>query len=191
MASVRGLIGAALASAVLAVGPSYADDTPPPTLTMRTTVDGQPAPTPTAVGQWNVTAPGKSASLEVDGVNPVGGRTKVVGVWTSHYFHPARGTAIDVTWSMDHDGVAASASAGQWNVQSRMHHGGRWSRWSGGRDQPDQTLVAGVTTESVLGHLWIEFPQAPHGQWQFQVRIRYVTRAAGRHTATLAVSAAR
>lgn len=185
------MIGAALVSAVLAAGPSYADATPAPTLTMRTTVDGQPAPTSTAIGQWKVTQPGKSASLAVSGVNPVAGRTTVVAVWTSHVFHPGRGTAVQASWSMDHDGVAPSGPIGRWTVQDRMRHGSkRWTSWSD-TDHPDQPTIAGVVTESVLGHMWVEFPQAPRGLWQFQVRVRYVMRAAGQHDASLSVSAAR
>jgi hypothetical protein len=191
VAFARCLIGAALVSAVLAAGPSYADATPAPTLTMRTTINGQPAPTPTAVGQWKVTQPGKSASLTVNGANPVGGRTTIVAVWTSHVFHPGRGIAIDATWSMDRDGVAPSGPVGRWSVANRWRHGSKgWSSWTG-PDQADHPTIAGVVTESGLGHTWFEFPQAPRGRWQFQVRVRYVMSAAGEHDASLSVSAAR
>jgi hypothetical protein len=138
-----------------------------------------------------VAEPGKSASLDVSGLNPVGGRTKVVAVWTSHIFRPGRGIALQATWTMDHDGVAPSGPIGQWSVQDRTRHGSSgWSPWTG-QDHPDQALVAGVTLQSAPGELWVEFPQAPTGRWQFQVRLRYVMSGAGRHTASLAVSAAR
>src|SRR4051812_1104467 len=91
----------------IVAAPAVAEE-PAPTLSIRTTLNGTPTAIPTASGQWRVASPGKSASLQVQGVNPASGRTTVVAVWTSHAFHPGRGIAVQADWTVGQEGIAAA-----------------------------------------------------------------------------------
>lgn len=164
---------------------------PGPTLTIRTTIHGQPSDAPLTRGEWRVAKPGRSASLTVSGVNPVDGRTTVVALWTSHTFHPGRGTAVKAVWSLDEDGATSGTAAGTWSVQGRVRHGSSgWSKWDG-PDEPFHLGPGVVTFSSAAGQWWVEFPQPPRGRWQFQVRLRYALTATSRHSSTVTVSTAR
>src|SRR3954453_11377980 len=105
---------------------------PAPTLSISETLLGQPPPVVSSTGRWDVTDPGKAASLQVSGVNPPAGQTTVSAVWTSHAWRPQKSTAINATWGVTQEGVAVGSSGGSWSIQMRMRTGsGRWSSWSG------------------------------------------------------------
>src|SRR5947209_5286246 len=164
---------------------------PAPSLSIIETVLGQRPPAVSSTGRWDVTDPGKAASLQVSGLNPPAGQTIVSAVWTSHPWRPRKGTAINATWGVTQEGVSVGSSGGSWSIQMGMRTGsGRWSSWSGasGPFAADSPHV--VTYSAGPGRSWTEFLVRPKHAVQFQFRVRYSATAAGQHTASFTVATA-
>jgi hypothetical protein len=186
----RTIVAVGFGSVLLGFAPAGAA-VPQPTLSVRMTVHDETTAAPLTRGRWVVTEPGKSATLKVDGLNPVDGRTTVVGVWTSHVFRPGRGVAVRAQWAVDEAGVAVQVRGGNWQVQSRSRHGSStWSAWEGSK-RGFTAMPGGITLGSIAGEWWAEFPQPPRDRWQFQLRIRYTVTAVARHASSIVVTTTR
>lgn len=185
------VVGALLASglAVPVSLPAAAGEAiPRPTLSITQTINGTPSPRETGTGRWQVTKPGRAASLQVTAVNAPAETTTVNAVWTSHRWRPRKGLAIDAYWDVSQHGAAAGGSGGTWVIQSRMRRGdGRWPAWPRAHER-FRPAVPHVVTYTAGGRSWTEFPVRPKTDVQFQFRVRYTAVSIGLNTASFSVA---
>jgi hypothetical protein len=164
-----GVIAIAIAG-VLGLGPAAqaAPAAPAPTATFATSVNGQALPVSSMTGSWQVTQPGKAATLKANGVALTGTMTTIRSTWISAMRH-GRGLKFACEGDFSTLAPGAAKNGTVIHIQFRTRHSG-WQEFGGaGMNYSSQPLSSGG--QGIGAYLAFAHPVTV--RWRVQVTATY------------------
>jgi hypothetical protein len=161
---------AAAVAGLLALAPAAhaAPAPPPPTVSITTSVGGQPLPVSPMTGSWKVAKPGRRASLKVTGIVATGTETTIRSTWLSS-MHRSIGIKFSCGGSFDTVAPGSAENTVAMRVEFRTPHG-HWQDLGGTRfGYVSQPLSGGGQGVGAL----IEFLHPVTVQWRVTVTAVY------------------
>jgi hypothetical protein len=166
----RGGVVAAFAAGLIGIAPTAhaAPAAPAPTATYTTSVLGHPLPVSTMSGAWQVTKPGRAATLTASGAAVTGTQTVIHTTWTSA-LHRTTGLQFDLAGDFTTLAPAADKNGSIIRIQFRTRHG-HWQEFGGGgMNYSSQPLDRGGQGVGTL----LEFLHPVTVQWRVMVTATY------------------